>query len=371
MKISKLEIVLKEKVNQQVYPYSKPTDYYLYLIGERSPAESAMIENIAILKMSADDGSAVYFNTSLQVAEYAITLFKQIENWELSEINKAWDFLYRFSLPIGRAGIAMHAISVINLMMYDLYARELDVPVYDILGGKTREKIQAYASHLHPLPPKELQKEAQEYVELGYKAMKMRFISGPADPNALEKNEELVKAIRDQIGYEIELAADAWMSWNFNFARKMIKRLEKYELAWVEEPLLPDDFEGYKELTRIVEIPISAGEHHYHVQDMKKLLDAGVRILQPDAMWTGGLTSMKKIAGLVEAYGAQVIPHAGNIYNLHFIISEPPSISPMCEYLTKYRDWMEQHLIGLPHPEKGYITLSKKPGFGVDFDGGK
>ena len=371
MKISKLEIIARDKVNQPLYPYVKPTDYYLGILGEKSPTEAAMINNVAILKMTADDGSSSFLNTSSLVADYALTLFKKIENWDASEIGMAWDFLYRYSLPLGRAGVSMHAISVIDLMMYDLYAKHLKIPVYDLLGGRTRDKIKAYASHLHPLPLKELQKEAQEYVDEGYTVMKMRFISGPADPNAMEKNEELVKAVRDQVGYSVELAADAWMSWTYNFAVRMLKKLEKYDLAWVEEPLHPDDFEGFKTLTRNVETPISAGEHHYHVHDMKKLLDAGIRILQPDTMWTGGLTSMKKIAGLAEAYGAQVIPHAGNVYNLHFIISEPQAVTPLAEYLTKYREWMEQHMTEIPHPKNGYITLPEKAGFGVEYDRGK
>ncbi len=371
MKITDLQIVARDHVKQPLYPYVKPTDYYLDILGENSPTQAAMIDDVAILKMSLDDGTESYFNTSSIVADHAVLLFSKIRGWDPSRINMAWDFLYRYSLPLGRAGVSMHAISVINLMMYDLYARHLNVPVFDLLGGRTRERIRAYASHLHPLPLKELQQEAQDYVNQGYRTMKMRFIAGPADPNAMEKNEELVKAVRDQIGYNIELAADAWMSWTYNFALRMLQKLERYELAWVEEPLHPDDFEGFSMLTRKVGTPISAGEHHYFVHDIKKLLDSGVRILQPDTMWTGGLTSMKKIAGLAESYGAQVIPHAGNVYNLHFIMSEPQSVAPMSEYLTKYREWMEQHMKGIPTPQNGYIALQDKPGFGVEYDGKK
>ncbi len=371
MKISKIEIVSVDDVKQPLYPYVKPTDYYLKILGEKSPTEAAMIDRVAILKMTVSDGTSTYFNTSEATASFVMRFAKYVEGADTSDINLIWDLLYRYSLPLGREGIAMQAISVINLMMYDLYAREMNVPVYNLLGGKTRSRIKAYASHLHPLPLEELKKEALEYVEEGYKVMKMRFTAGPADPNAMEKNEVLVKAVRDQVGYDIELAADAWMSWNYNFALRMLQKLEKYELAWVEEPLLPDDFEGFRMLTSKISIPISAGEHHYHVMDMKKLIDSGVRILQPDTMWTGGLTSMKRIAGLAESYGAQVIPHAGNIYNLHFIISEPEAVAPMAEYLTKYREWMEQHMTGIPHPKNGYIELSAKPGFGVEYDGKK
>ncbi len=371
MKISKLEIISVEDVKQPMYPYVKPTDYYIKILGEKSPTEAAMIDKVAILRMTTTDGSSTYFNTSEATGGFVMRFAKYVEGADTSDINLIWDLLYRYSLPLGREGVAMQAISVINLMMYDLYAKELNVPVYNLLGGKTRERIKAYASHLHPLPLEELKKEALGYLEEGYKVMKMRFIAGPADPDAMEKNEALVKAVREEIGYDIELAADAWMSWNYNFALRMLQKLEKYELAWVEEPLLPDDFEGFKMLTRKISIPISAGEHHYHVMDMKKLIDSGVRILQPDTMWTGGLTSMKRIAALAESYGAQVIPHAGNIYNLHFIISEAEAVAPMAEYLTKYREWMEQHMTGIPAPKEGFIELSAKPGFGVEYDGKK
>ena len=191
MKISKLEIIARDRVNQPLYPYVKPTDYYLDILGEKSPTEAAMIDNVAILKMTADDGSSSYFSTPSLVADYTLTLFRKIENWDVSEIGMAWDFLYRYSLPLGRAGVTMHAICVIDIMMHDLYARHLKIPVYNLLVGRTRSKIKAYASHLHPLPLKELQTEAQEYLDEGYRVMKMHFSLGPADPSAKEKTRNL------------------------------------------------------------------------------------------------------------------------------------------------------------------------------------
>ncbi|WP_201779547.1 hypothetical protein [Acidiplasma cupricumulans] len=98
-----------------------------------------------------------------------------------------WDLLYRLSLPLGRSGIMMHAISAINIMMYDLYSKYLNIPVYQLIGGKTRKRIRAYASHLHPTNINKLQEEAMEYVKDGYKSMKMRFIAGPSDINGIEK----------------------------------------------------------------------------------------------------------------------------------------------------------------------------------------
>lgn len=368
MKITNIQIVRKEKIIRENYPYVKPTDYYTKYIGEKSPFKAAFMDEICFLKMNTSEGIYSIIETSSQVCDFIISnLSNLVINFSPSDINLVWDLLYRFTLPIGRAGLALHAISIINLMMYDIYAKSLGVPVYDLLGGKTREKIKAYASHLHPADKESLQREALEYVNEGYTAMKMRFCCGPSDPLGVDKNVELVKVIRDAIGYNVELAGDAWMSWNYNFALKVIRRLEKYEMSWIEEPLLPDDFEGYKELTKKVETPISAGEHHYHVYDFKRLLDSGVRILQPDAVWVGGITPMIKIAGLAEAYGAIVIPHTSNIYNLHFIVSQPEAICPMAEYLTKYR-WLEDRVTNPPKPVKGYFMLEKNAGFGLKYD---
>ena len=367
-KIASIEKMFEEKVSQQVFPYTKPTDYYKDMIGEVSPAEASMITKIAFVKMKTEDGTESMISVTEPVWNYIDSIRRYVTLFDVSEISKAWDFLYRITLPNGRSGLALHAISAINLLMYDAYAKEIGVPVYDLIGGSTRPEIRAYASHLHPDKKENLEAEARSYLDEGYTDMKMRFIASPSDPYAIEKNLQLVKIIRDVVGYSVNLAGDFWMSLNYNFAYKMIRALERYELAWIEEPLLPDDFEGYARLTRKVEIPISAGEHHYHVFDFKRLLDAGVTILQPDATWVGGITPMKKIAGLAEAYGAQVIPHGGNIFNLHFITSEPEAITPMAEYLTRYREWMEQHIVNVPKPVKARFKLGKESGFGINYD---
>jgi len=366
MKITKIYVVKKERIIRENYPYVKPTDYYNL---NESPFKSAFMEEVCFLKLETDEkGIYSIIETSSPVCDFVMEhLSNMVIGMDVGNITMAWDLLYRYSLPIGRAGIALHAISAINLLMYDAYAKCLGVPVYNLLGGKTRDRIRAYASHLHPTNKDYLQKEALSYVEEGYTAMKMRFCCGPSDPLGVDKNVELVKIIRDAVGYSTELAGDAWMSWNLNFSLKMVRKLEKYEMSWIEEPLLPDDFESYSYLSRSTNIPIAAGEHHYHVYDFKRLLDAGVRILQPDALWVGGITPMKKIAALAEAYGAIVIPHTSNVYNLHFIISEPESITPMAEYLTKYR-WLEDRVLNPPKPEKGYFTLTNESGFGLKYE---
>ncbi|BCU71545.1 enolase C-terminal domain-like protein [Stygiolobus caldivivus] len=363
IKIEKVSVLKTKVITRESYPYAKPTDYYN--LNSMSPFKSAFMDEICFISLDTDDGTRSVLETSKQVCDFVSgTLSTHLIGQELSNITMIWDLLYRYTLPIGRTGLALHAVSAVNLLMYDALAKSLGIPVYVLLGGKTRDKVKAYASHLHP--SKELEDEARKYVEEGYTAMKMRFCCGPADPLAVDKNVELVKRIRDSVGYSVELAGDAWMSWNLIFSLKMMRRLEKYEMSWVEEPLLPDDFDGYKYLTKSTDTPVAAGEHHYHVYDFKRLLDSGVRILQPDSLWVGGITPMKRIVGIAEAYGAVVIPHTSNIYNLHFIISEPESIAPMAEYLTKYR-WLEDEVENPPKPENGYFKLGEEEGFGIKY----
>ncbi len=368
MKIESIKIVNKVDVKQPAFPYVKPTDYYKNHLGETSPTEAAMINQVHTLELKTEN-ICVYYNATEEVANFVILISKKIQGMELEDISLIWDMIYRYTLPMGRGGIAMHALSAINIMMYEAYARLLNIPVYNLIGGKTRRKIRAYASHLHPNDKKPLQDEALGYVKEGYKTMRMRFLYGPSEIGGVEKNIEFIKEIRDAVGYNVELACDSWMSWNYNFALKMLKKMEKYDIAWMEEPLLPDDFESMKLLSKKTDIPISEGEHHYYLYDVKRLLDSGIRIIQCDTVWAGGITAMKKIAALSETYGAVVIPHTGNIYNIHFIASEPESITPMGEFLTKYREWMEQNMVGIIYPEHGYFNLNNKPGFGVEYNG--
>ncbi len=355
------------KSSLEAYPYTKPTDFYPEIKNQKlNPLEAAGYNTTSFIKMVGESGESI-IEVSNTVAEMILKLKNSIVGKDTDENEKIYDMLFRLTLPFGRKGLIMMVISSIDLMLWDLKGKEVGKPVYKILGGPTSERIPAYASHLHPTDLKELQNEAEEYLNDGYKAMKMRFCCGPIDgPVGIEKNEALVKAIRDIIGYNVELMADVWMAWNLKYAKKMFKRLERYELSWIEEPLPPDEYYGYKLLSKLG-TPISAGEHAYGIQEFKLLLDSGIEILQPDALWSGGITLMKKVQNLAEAYGVQVIPHTSTAYNLHFLFSCPQYVCPMAEYLTKYR-WMEDFLKNPPKPRDGFFYEKDLNGYGFGLD---
>ena len=364
MYIKEVKLVETREVRQPSFPYAKPTDFYR--LPESSPASAAMADKVSLLRLTTDEGVQGYVETSHQVAKVALELSPYVVGLKVSQTSKATDLLYRLTLPVGRAGIYVHAVSALELLMWDALCKEVGMPCYSLLGGPSREEARAYASHLHPRPIDELRREARDYVSQGFTAMKMRFPSGPWDPLGVERNESLVKAVKEEVGYSIELAADCWMSWNLNFAMKMARKLERYELAWIEEPLLPDDLKGYTKLSK-EGVPVAAGEHHYHVYDFLRLLEAGVRILQPDALWSGGITTMKKVIALAEAYGAWVIPHTSNVYNLHVVFSESENVMPLVEYLPHYR-WMQNFSLNPQRPKNGRFTLPQGKGFCVEYE---
>jgi len=141
---------------------------------------------------------------------------------DAGEIEGLWDRLFRATLPYGRKGVALHALSAIDLALWDLAGKAAGKPVYELLGGPVKPDIPVYASALHPVGAEKVQAEAKAYVEEGYQAMKMRFPYGPGHGIAgMRANEEHVANVRDAVGDDIEIMADAYMGW--------VKRRYDYE----------------------------------------------------------------------------------------------------------------------------------------------
>ncbi|NGM67748.1 L-rhamnonate dehydratase [Natronolimnobius sp. AArcel1] len=284
-----------------------------------------------------------------------------------------WEQMYRATLPFGRKGAAVMAISAVDQALWDIAGKEAGKPVYELLGGPTKSEIPAYASNLHPVDMETLEREAQEYAEAGFDTMKMRFLHGPEAGRAgMAKNEEIVKTVRDAVGDEIEIAADAYMGWSVGYAKKMLDRLEPYDMAWVEEPVIADDISGYAEVREAAPMPISGGEHEFTRWGHEDLLEAGaVDILQPDVGRVGGITEMMKVADMAEVHDVPVIPHAGTNPTLHAIAAH--TNMPMAEYFPTPEWFQEQQqeqdstyadaiFENPPSPENGAIPIPEDAG---------
>lgn len=281
-----------------------------------------------------------------------------------------WAKMYRTSLRYGRRGSAISAISAIDIALWDIMGKALGVPVYELLGGRSKEDVQVYASKLYATADlDELADEARGYVAEGFTMMKQRFGYGPEDgPKGVRGNVALVQKLRETVGEDIEIAADAYMGWDLEYSIMMERKLRPYGLKWIEEPLMPHDVTGYERLSAISQTPISHGEHCYTRYDFQELLDrkAG-HILQPDVNRVGGITEARKIFAMGAARDIPMIPHSNEMHNLHLVISQLNC--PFAEYFPDHqgvdRNSMFWNLFsGNPVQQNGRLSLGRTPGLG-------
>lgn len=290
------------------------------------------------------------------------------------EIEKIWDQLFRINVH-GRKGLTMMALSHVDCALWDIVGKVRNEPVYRLLGGPVKEKIRAYASCLGlSLDKKLVDERAKMYVEEGYTAMKWFFRWAPCDGiKGEKKNIELVKILRDAVGYDIDIMLDCWQSWNIPYTIKMAKKLERYEPAWLEEPLMGDLVNEVAQIKADVSIPIAGGEHEYTRWGFMNIAKKNaLDIWQPDVTWAGGISEVTKICAIASSVGIPVIPHSGNApISQHIWFSQNVVTTPIAEYLVKWNPinqfFLKEQLI----PKKGYIYPLKKPGLGIELDENK
>ncbi len=331
-----------------------------------------------IVEVASDSGEVGIGNAALspRVTKQVIDLYLKpiLMGQNPFDYEYLWQHMYRRTIAFGRKGIGMVAISAVDIALWDLMGKILKQPVFRLLGGKTKAKIPVYASRLYSQPLDELRKEAALYKSQGFRAMKVRFGWGPLDgAEGMQRNLDLVRATRETIGNEIDLMADAYMGWTFEYARRMIPLLADYHLRWVEEPVLPDDIGGYAALRALNVVPISGGEHEFTLYGFRELIDAkAVDVIQFDTNRVGGITQARKIQALAEAYEIPVIPHAGQMHNFHVVMSSLNS--PMAEYFPPVDVEVGNELFwyifkGEPLAKNGYIELDENaPGLGLTID---
>jgi L-alanine-DL-glutamate epimerase-like enolase superfamily enzyme len=219
--------------------------------------------------------------------------------------------------------------------VWDAKGKILNQPVFKLLGGRTKPKIPVYASRLYSQPLDTLYSEAKAYAEQGFKPVKLRFGWGPKDGlEGLNKNVDLVRTTREAVGDTIDIMADAYMGWNVEYAKRMLRMLAPYNMRWVEEPVVSDDLRGYAELRALNLVNISGGEHEYTIHGFRDAIALkAFDIAQPDINRVGGITAAKKIADMCEANDILFIPHAGQMHNYHVTMSS--YAAPISEYFPQ------------------------------------
>ncbi len=282
------------------------------------------------------------------------------------DVARLWDQMYLGTLTYGRTGAAIHAISGIDLAVWDIIGKAVGMPVYKLIGGATKTRIPSYATL----------NDVKWKMEIGFKKIKLALPFGPlSGHDGLKKNAELVQYVREQLGPDGDIMLDCWMALTEPYTLELADAVAPYHVNWIEEPLMADDYEGLGRLrSQIKTCRITTGEHLYTRYEFRRLAEHnGAHIWQPDIQWSGGLTELMRIAALAAAYDIPVIPHLGGSspYATHFIMAS--TNSPWAEFFWPpaggppevYKQWEKEHQI-TRGPEGIYTRPLDKPGFGLD-----
>ena len=289
-------------------------------------------------------------------------------------IERLWDVMYRASIH-GRKGETMMAISVVDCGLWDLKGKALGQPVFRLLGGPTRTNFPAYASALgFSIEPEDAAARASQFASEGYTATKWFFRDGPTDgPDGIRRNLTLARTLREAVGDDVDIMLDAWSSWNVPYAIRMANRLAEYNIRWLEEPVLADKLDSYAQIRDGSPIDISGGEHEYTRWGFRQIVERGAMdVLQPDIYWCGGLSETVKICSLASAFDLPVIPHGHSSHaTAHLIASQPPTVTPIQEFLIKWNAIHQFFLEEPLNPVNGTITVPDAPGMGIAIDEAK
>ena len=278
------------------------------------------------------------------------------------KLNQFWDQMFRSSRYYGGKGVPIWAISAVDLALWDLLGLLRQEPVYQMIGGATRDQIELYCTGIRP----DIAQQA------GFIGGKMPLPYGPSDRvEGLNANVKQFRDMRERVGSDFLLMADCWMALDVPYAVDLAYALQEVGIYWLEEALLPDDFDGHKLLKeRVPWMRWTTGEHEYTRYGFRKLIESrAIDILQPDVMWCGGLTELLRISAMAAAYDIPIVPHGSGAYSYHFVITQPHC--PFCEYLNTSADCSEfppvfgEMFINEQVPINGKIRPTDDPGWGL------
>jgi len=278
---------------------------------------------------------------------------------------KIWSSMWDPKL-YGRRGYETRALSSIDLAIWDIKGKLAGIPAYRLLGGY-RRRIPAYVAggyYAKDKGLKELQAEMVGYVETGARAVKMKV--GGASIN---QDVERVRAVRQAIGPEIRLMIDCNCAYKYYEAIQLARRIEEFDVFWFEEPVSPDDYEGFRKIGAATSITLAAGENEFTKFGFRDLIQTqAVGILQPDARWMGGATEFMKVAAMADAHGLSIAAHGDQQVQLPLLAAIPNGL-----YLEYYPDVFDP-LHGKVYLETpmlqsdGTVEVLETPGMGLAID---
>jgi L-alanine-DL-glutamate epimerase-like enolase superfamily enzyme len=337
-------------------------------VAPMTPASSweAGIGRQALVRITTDDGLVGWgecfaYGATLAVCDVVDeALAPLVAGQDPTRIELLLDRMHRALMIWGRRGLAMMAVSGVELALWDLLGKARGTPVYQLLGGLCQPRLRAYASLLRYHTTAELRQAVAAALGGGFTAIKLH-----------QTDEASVAAAREVAGPDVDLMLDTNCPWTVEQAIHMGRRLERYELRWLEEPVWPpEDYAGLARVRQAVRVPIACGENDATVYAFREIIAAGAAdVVQPSMTKVGGISEMRKIATLAAAANVTFVPHAfyfgpGLAATLHLAAS-----TPGVPYVEMPPGQLAAPLLVEPiRCTGGAVTVPDRPGLGADPD---
>ena len=351
-------------------PIANPMSIFPRYSGSR---KSWGVANIASVIVEIEDENGLIgigLSTGGEAAAFIIEqhLAMFVEGQSACDRSHIWNQMWRASVHYGRKGLALHAISAIDLALWDLFGKSIGEPVYNLMGGRTKQRVPVYATTSRP----DLARD------MGFQGAKIPLPYGPATGTAgMKANVAFLKDWRDKVGDDFPLMLDCYMALDVDYAAELAWRLRPLDISWIEEPLLPDDYAGHARLAQKLQAMggtavFATGEHEYSHFGYQQLIDAGVGLLQPDVMWMGGPTEFARTVALASARSVAVVPHGCGVYGYYMAMAFDHIALAEFMMMSERADAIEPNFGVMfknePLPERGFITLPDTPGFGLELN---
>jgi L-alanine-DL-glutamate epimerase-like enolase superfamily enzyme len=284
-------------------------------------------------------------------------LIPRIKGKDATAVEAIWRDLWQATYTAGRGGIAMMAMSAIDIALWDVVGKQAGLPLHR-LWGHYRSEIPAYGSGCwRVLGGDGMVEKARYFVAQGFKAIKMQVA------HVHDRHTDLanVRRMREALGPDIEIMVDVNMGWDADTAIQMGRRFEEYDVYWLEEPVIADDFAGYMRIADALDLRIVGGETHFSRFDLRPFLEnPKLGILQPDPM-RGGLTELRKIATLADTWGMTMAPHLFPELNVQVMASVPNGS------WIEHMGFLDDLFVEMPPIANGMIVAPERPGHGLAF----
>jgi len=352
VKITEIAVnVLKVPVDRPYVAAGRTVDANWHVLARVTTSDG--VEGVGYIVYPRPDLMTAICHAARELGEHLVGM-------SVLEPEAAWDRLARRGDWVGPGGLLHCALCPLDVAVWDAAGKTLGQPLWRLLGGH-RDRLPTYASDglWYSLSPDELAASARRHADAGFGAVKLR-LGREATP---ELEARRVRAVRDAVGPDVRIMVDATESWSLAQARRAGRVLQDAGIAWLEDPVHHLDVAGLAELRRRLEVPIAAGEHLYHLDAFRALLEAqAVDVLILDLARVGGVTPWRKIAALAHAHGIPVCGHVVPEIQVHLLCAIPNG------HLVEYVPRSAGILTSMPRLERGELVAPDAPGLGLELN---